>query len=131
MFNKDLFLSPSTLAGRSEWTNVAGSTMWTTIPGPPHGRGPQLSLCATTSSGRASATSCRAPCTSSASASSTRYWLYCPQLCGSMCHSKVPSDRKEPDWLALLVRRDKMMLMVTSIKEKFLMMVVGDEVKGE
>ncbi|CAF98941.1 unnamed protein product, partial [Tetraodon nigroviridis] len=56
-------------AGKNEWTNEAGSTMWTTTPEPQHGRGPQPSRCATTSSGRASVASFKAPCTNLANAS--------------------------------------------------------------
>lgn len=62
-------------AGRREWTSGAGTITLTTTPEPPLGSGPRPSPCATTSSGRASGASCRAPCTSSASASSTRYLL--------------------------------------------------------
>lgn len=54
--------------------------MWITTPGPPRGSGPQPSQCATTSSGRVSAISCRVPCTSSANVSSTRYLLEQPPV---------------------------------------------------
>lgn len=101
-------------AGRKEWTSGAGTTTWTTTPEPPHGRGPQPSLCATTSSGRASGASCRVPCTSSASASSTRYLQpnlthqteYLPNLLGPSSLSKEEALKKnnnlEGDWRKIL-----------------------------
>ena len=69
VFTRSLMFS----AGRNAQTPAAGSTMWTTTPGPPHGSAPQLSTCGTTSSGSPNATSSRAPCSTSAKGSSTRW----------------------------------------------------------
>lgn len=60
-------------AGRNAQTPEAGSTTWTTTLGPPPGSAPRPSTCGAMSSGSPSATSSRAPCSTSAKDSSTRW----------------------------------------------------------
>lgn len=60
-------------AGRNAQTPEADFTTWITTLGPPPGSGPQPSMCAAMSSGSHSGISSRAPCSTSAKDSSTRW----------------------------------------------------------